>query len=882
MNTTEQRKTIGFILLIAILLSFHFSINKIYIASNDFIHAIIELFAAFICLYAAILGFIKYYYKKTINVLIISSGLLLTSLLKFNLALTLIPFLFKFLPASSTAYLLWSSFSISTIFTLTFSISLILNYYQEKKQIALKVNEMAYYSFIFMLAVATLASLKLLPLTTDFIESAYTVLSVLLFSTLVGYWVKGDWKKNCLNYFIVYALICECVSIYIFQSTSYKALEFEYELSTIVQIFSFTFIIIGLFTNIFKIFKQKKLNEQRLEAILNSMVDSIITIDISGNIKSYNPMTEVLFGYSEEELNNQNINALIPEMEVIDSLMPKLVDGKLELTAVRKNNTIFPVEMALSEIYWDNKTIFIVVIRDITQHKEVAQLKNDFVSIVSHELRTPLTSIRGSLGLLAASTVGKVPDEMKNLIDIAYNNSSRLVLLINDILDIEKIESGKMNFKMTVVELSSLINECIAGNSMYAAQYGVVYNFVNINGFKDKEFYIDKDNNYTIVEDVNDIQLFVDKNRLMQVITNLLSNAAKFSNSGDTVDIIVSRHEGTIRVSVKDYGQGMPEKFKSIMFEKFAQADSSTTRAKGGSGLGLNICKAIIEKMHGSIYFETELGKGSTFSFELPLFKDRRAAESNKKSATNFNSGKKILICEDDKDVANLIQLFLGKEGYKTDIAYTARELMQNLEKNNYKYDAITLDLVLPDKDGISMIKEIQQINDAKQIPIIVVSIMANKNKSTINGNYAVVDWINKPIDQNKLIGTVKRAIREKNCNEKPLLLHVDDNPDILEVISFVLKDIAQVEFATTIDEAELKIKEKNFDIVILDFELKDGVGTDLIKVINNTNKDTAIVIFSAYDIDQKTAQNVDAVLLKSVTSNQKFLEVINTLTFNK
>ncbi len=883
MNITEQRKTFGFILLLAIFLFVYYLVNKIYIVSNDFIHTIIELFAAFICLYAAILGFIKYYYRKTTNILIISSGLLVTSLLKFSLALTLSPFLLQLISASGTAYLLWSNFAINTFFTLTFLTSLIINYYQEKKQINLKLNEMLYYTSILILTTAILASLMLLPLTLDFINMGYILLSILLFSTLLGYFIKSDWKKDYLNYFIMYALIGQFVSISIFQSASNEVFDFKYELSTVVQILSFIFIIIGLLTNIFSIFKQKKLNEQRLEAILNSMVDSIITIDVSGNIKSYNPMTEVLFGYSEKELENQNINILIPEVEVIDSLMSKLVDGKVELTAVRKNNTTFPAEMGLSEIYWDNKTIFIVVIRDITQHKEVAQLKNEFVSIVSHELRTPLTSIRGSLGLLAANTLGKVPEQMKSLIDIAYNNSSRLVFLINDILDIEKIESGKMTFDMVVVDLIPLIKECISSNNMYAAQYDVKYNFVNINNKREgAEYYINEDNNYRIIEDVDDIQLFVDKNRLMQVITNLLSNAAKFSKPNDSVDIIVSRYENTIRVSVKDYGQGMPEKFKSKIFQKFAQADSSTTRAKGGSGLGLNICKAIIEKMHGSISFETELGKGSTFYFDIPLFNDRRTKKSDGENAFPFKTDKKVLICEDDKDVANLIKLFLEKEGYKTDVAYTANELMQKLEKNDYNYDAITLDLVLPDKDGISMIKEIQKIDKAKQIPIIVVSIMANKNKSTINGNYAVVDWLNKPIDQNKLVDTIKRAIKDKKCQDKPLLLHVDDNPDILEVISFVLKDIAEVESATNIEDAKLKIKDKNFDLVILDFELKDGSGTDLIETINAANKNTAVVIFSAHDIDQKTAQNVDAVLMKSVTSNQKFLDVINSLTFDK
>ncbi len=233
--------------------------------------------------------------------------------------------------------------------------------------------------------------------------------------------------------------------------------------------------------------------------------------------------------------------------------------------------------------------------------EEASRFKSEFTSTVSHELRTPLTSIRGSLGLIASGVMGALKPEIGRLIGIASDNTERLLFLINDILDISKIESGKMDFVMGPVDLKAVLLQSIEANQAYGEQYEVKYHLNDV---------------------VDGITVYADTDRLMQVLNNLLSNAAKFSPKGAKVNISMIQKDEVVRVEIKDYGNGIPVKFQSRIFEKFSQADGSDTRKVGGTGLGLSISKAIIEKMGGSIGFDTEEGVGATFYINVSLYTD--------------------------------------------------------------------------------------------------------------------------------------------------------------------------------------------------------------------------------------------------------------------
>lgn len=236
------------------------------------------------------------------------------------------------------------------------------------------------------------------------------------------------------------------------------------------------------------------------------------------------------------------------------------------------------------------------LIWDITESRRVERMKNEFVATVSHELRTPLTSIRGSLGLVSAGVAGKLPERAASLVNMALNNCERLTLLINDILDMEKLESEKQRFDVRRMNLGELVKRSLEDNAGFAQSLNV---------------------RFVTPEPLCDTEVLVDPGRFLQVMANLLSNASKFSPAGAAIEVTARCNQGRARVSVRDYGKGIPLEFQSRIFQKFSQADSSDSRSRAGTGLGLAISRAIVERLGGHIGFDTGPG-GTTFYFDLP------------------------------------------------------------------------------------------------------------------------------------------------------------------------------------------------------------------------------------------------------------------------
>jgi len=335
--------------------------------------------------------------------------------------------------------------------------------------------------------------------------------------------------------------------------------------------------------------------------------------------------------------------------------------------------------------------------------------------------------------------------------------------------------------------------------------------------------------------------------------------------------VAVAITERGLRVSVTDYGSGIQETFRDRIFKKFTQEDGTNTRQKGGTGLGLSISKAIIEKMNGTIDYESEPGKQTTFFCELPLYHDRKASPV---ALSSDHIQECLLILEDDPDIANLLRMMLEKRGYAADIAYNAEQAKHMLSSK--RYDALTLDLMLPGQSGTDFFRELYADESFKQLPVIVVSALVEQGKQELNGDaVAIVDWLSKPIDENRLEQAVAHALRRNGTMMR--ILHVEDDPDIVHIVGALLQGTAQVDVAMNLATAREKLLQ-DYDLVILDMGLPDGSGETLLPLLANRDKAIPVVIFSANEIDTSSSQHVLANFIKSKTSTEVLMNKIESI----
>ncbi|MEO5702698.1 MAG: PAS domain S-box protein [Gammaproteobacteria bacterium] len=603
-----------------------------------------------------------------------------------------------------------------------------------------------------------------------------------------------------------------------------------------------------------------RLNEERYRFLYENNPLIYSTVNTDGQIISINQYGASYLGYTVDELIGKHELTLIHKdhhafatQRFRACMSDESTPSRWELHKIRKDGSSF----------WAKETIRItrnakgqqmalIVCEDITELKEVERMKNEFISTVSHELRTPMTSILGSLGLIKGGIAGAIPAQAQTLIGIAHSNSERLVRLINDILDVEKIESGKMTFDTLPLKLMPLLEQALEANQAYGDLYNV---------------------KFMLQEGLPAVMVKSDHDRLMQVMANLLSNAVKFSPPGDTVVVAMTRQNNAIRVSISDHGAGIPEHFRDSIFQKFAQADSSDTKQTQGTGLGLSITRAIVEKLGGSIGFETETDAGTTFYFDLPEWHAQMLPTPAISSKTERP---RVLICEDDVDVANLLSMMLTQDGYTIDIAYNAAQTKQLLAQHSYA--AMTLDIMLDDQDGISLIRELRKQPDGAILPIVVVSARAEIGRQELNGDaVGIVDWLDKPIDQARLLRSIKQATQH-HPDSKPRILYVEDDADLVQVIALLLQDYAVVISAATLQEAQKILKQESFNLVILDLSLPDGNGLDLLPLLTNQSPPVPVVVFSGQEVDVITAGKLDAVLVKSNITNEKLIDTIQSL----
>lgn len=581
----------------------------------------------------------------------------------------------------------------------------------------------------------------------------------------------------------------------------------------------------------------------RLNSTLDNIVDAIITINESGSIESWSKGAERLFGYTTDEILHRSVKNLVTNQHAFAleaSLQNPVSAGgqRRQIEALHKDGHKIPVDLGLSEMYIGTRRLFVGIVRDISERLEIDRMKSGFVSTVSHELRTPLTSIGGSLGLLAGGAAGPLTTKAAKLIDIAKQNSDRLVRLINDILDLEKAESGKLELRMEEQALVPLVEQVIELNRGYADSFGV---------------------SIKLEPHPSDARIVVDHDRFIQVLTNLLSNAVKYSPKDSVVRVSVSTHESMAKVSVIDEGSGVPPDFEKRIFHKFSQADSSDSRAKGGTGLGLSIAKTLMERFGGNIDFERGRRAGAHFFVTLP------AHQSSGGTATlpllALSGAPHILICEDDPDMTEYLSAMLHGAGMTVGTAESAVAAKAAMEEE--QFDLLLIDVHLPDADGLDVIKELRNDQSRPALPVIVMTSSTAARPSEDVQALRLADWLQKPVRPERLVHAIRSALvaHERNCLR---VLHVEDDRSLTELVQTLLEGPAHVVAEHSVAAARARLEQETFDMVILDVALSDGSGLDLLPSLQQGAIPPAIVLYTSTEPSQEIAAKVDQVMVKS------------------
>ena len=600
------------------------------------------------------------------------------------------------------------------------------------------------------------------------------------------------------------------------------------------------------------------------QTILDNMVDGLITIDARGIVHSFNPAAERIFGHAADAVIGRNVNMLMPSphREAHDGYLrnyqttgvARIIGIGREVEGQRRDGSLFPMELAVSEITQHGQPLYVGMVRDISERKRMERMKSEFVSTVSHELRTPLTSISGALGLIAGGALGQLPEQARQMVGIAHKNSQRLTHLINDLLDMEKIAAGKLHFDMQVQPLMPIVQHALDSHRTYGTERRVAL---------------------ALKGEATAAELRVDSQRLMQVLANLLSNAIKFSPEGGEVEVVVRALGGKVRVAVVDHGPGIPASFRSRIFEKFSQADASDTRQKGGTGLGLAITRELVERMGGTIGFDSVEGEGATFWVEFPReLAGQPAAAEGVLDTSVAADAPRILVVEDEADIAQLLSLMLTRAGYRVDIALSGREALAALQDSAYA--ALSLDLMLPDVSGLEIIRQVRQCPDTADLPIVVVSAKMEEGRLAISGDFSAIDWLAKPFDENRLLAVVQGLLSQAGA-ANPRVLHVEDDDDLYQVVRSMVGERFDFARATSLREALERVSREHFDVVILDIGLPDGSGWDLLPDIRARQPDARIVILSGADTTADEARRVEAVLLKSQVSPKELIDALGS-----
>ncbi|MDQ2731282.1 MAG: response regulator, partial [Armatimonadota bacterium] len=483
---------------------------------------------------------------------------------------------------------------------------------------------------------------------------------------------------------------------------------------------------------------------------------------------------------------------------------------------------------------------------------EASRLKSEFLANMSHELRTPMNSIIGYSQVLLEEMDGPLAPEQDEDIRRILAAAHHLLHLINDILDLSKIESGKMTLEMAPFSLFSVVEEALSTVRPLAAQ---------------KHLQLTTKIPETLPP------IYGDSAKLKQVLLNLLANAIKFTPEGK-VEVSASSQNGVVEIAVKDTGIGVSSMAREHIFEEFRQADGSTSRRFGGTGLGLAISRKLIRMQHGEITVESEEGVGSTFRILLPDAGNLAPhIEPSVNSLPPAEERLRAVCIDDDPSSLNLIMRHLVSEGYEVKTASGADEGISLARQ--WKPDVITLDVMMPQKDGWQALEELKSDEELQSIPVLIVSMIQNRElASALGASGAVI----KPIERTVLLAALQQ-IQSKDPTMDVLV--VDDDPEMCARAVQLLEDAHYTtRFALSGEEALQQIREHRPDALVLDLKMPGMDGFELVRRLQAEGDNPAIIVLTSLDLNPMQREQIGAntvdVINKGSHIDERLLDAVH------
>jgi PAS domain S-box-containing protein len=572
-------------------------------------------------------------------------------------------------------------------------------------------------------------------------------------------------------------------------------------------------------------------------AILEGIADGAMVADARGNVILLNAAAEEILGMSREEIAGRPIHELSGLYGTEGDTWLALIKEWAQALPAEGEPTSFESQFKTEEkvvsvhmapvLMGDEFLGTVSVFRDITREVAVDRMKSDLISTVSHQLRTPMTSIKGYADLLYLETVGEINEAQRRFLSIIKSNADRLALLANDLLDISRIETGRIRLNVEFIHVSAIIHEIAASLRGEIEEKGLSLKL-------------------DIPESL--LPIYGDRDRVTQILTNLVDNARHYTPAGGQITVSAQVRGNFLQVSVADTGIGIAPEDQEKIFDRFYRADSPLVQEVAGTGLGLSIAKSFVAMHGGEIWVESEPGHGSTFSFTLPLAERGKELEefpAPSPSPLSLASSKRILVVEDEPDIAELIRYHLEGHGYRATTATRGEEALAKAHQE--KPDLITLDILLPDMDGFEVLQRLKSDEETADIPVVILSIVPDRGDGFRLG---AVDYVTKPIDEGRLLSAIGAILPKED-----LILVVDDDRDTTRLVQEVLGRAGfTVRTANNGFEALAVARWEQPGLILLDLKMPGLDGYEILKRLkrDRATQDIPVVVVTGSVTDEE------------------------------